>query len=835
MMNLKNLRNISIPLILFLALLHFEYNDIYNECSFLFKNIVELIRNIIEFLHENNIANIILVIFISYISVKCIIKRYKDEYIDINHIIVLLFILFEIHSHNIFSLNIIAPIEYKHLILLFLFLYLLVIPIKVVILKFTKKKEKKTSSFVTDTAPDSIINIGWDNYVQNLVNILKHTDLTRNVFSVGISSEWGSGKTVFLEMIENEMKDSFLIIKFNPWNSNDANHIVRDYFNLLKDSLSPYNSKLANPLSKYMKVLSNIKFKDTFFESTKNLFLNNSSDNNINTLKDNVEECILQLKKPVVVFIDDLDRLKDDELFEVLKLIRTTAQFKNMVYIVAFDRGYTANMLESKNINDGYKYIEKIFNVEITLPYYERNILEEYMLQEFKLLLDESCFEQISKVVRGKIFDKYKVSVFFKNFREIKRFINQFILNFNTIYNGTGINDIVVSELFKLELIHFFDNDFYQLLKNNPKEFLFVSRNGLMSEICIGKKDLPKSYDYDLFKNDYIKTFKKEPTEKVFYIFDDLFTKKYYNVNNNSITFSYNYYKYFSLRIMRNQITDKEFNEFISSSEPEQILEKFQGKHDSLAYHFRTYRLAFIGDFNRLKLFYDSFFHWINKSDNTYIYDIFRIKTDKDSIQKKLQEQVGYYIIEKIEWLIEKSTSSNDRIKVTTLLKRMYMLSFFDYGDREESFIHESLVTNEKIIELANKNFELFLKENSNITPQDIVDKDSLLYRFAINSVLKETVDSQGKESAVNIILNSLTEFFIASKKYDPKVILKYFSFRPKDFYEDETEYNYDRQMFFDKIETIFGSVKQYKKFISISMPRLDKSYLQKYTEEQKL
>lgn len=832
-MDLKKLKGVSIPLLLFLTLLHYEYYDIYNECSFLFKDITRIVHSIGIFLHKNIVANVLLAIFISYISVKCIIKRYKDEFLEINHIIVFLFILFEISFYDIFSLKIIGLFGYRHLIVPFILIYLILVLIKVI----SKNKGNPiiTSSFVTDTAPDSLINIGWDNYVQNLVNMLKQTDLTRNVFSVGISSEWGSGKTVFLEMIENEMKSSFLIIKFNPWNSNDATHIVPDYFNLLKDTLSPYNSKLASPLSKYMKILSKVKFKDTFFESAKNIFFNNSSDNNINTLKGNVEECILQLNKPVAVFIDDLDRLKDDELFEVLKLIRTTAQFKNMIYIVAFDRGYTANMLESKNINDGYKYIEKIFNVEITLPYYERNILEEYMLQEFKLLLDKSCYEQVSKVVKSKIFDKYKVSGFFKNFREIKRFINQFILNFNTIYNSTGINDIVVSELFKLELIHFFDNDFYQLLKNNPKEFLFVSRNGLMSEICIGKKDLLKNYDYNLFKNDYIKTFKKEPTEKVFYIFDDLFTKKYYNVNNNSITFSYNYYKYFSLRIMRNQITDKEFNELISSSEPEKILEKFNDKHDSIAYHFRTYKPVFISDFNRLKLFYNSLFYWINNSDNTYIYDIFRFNTDKDSVNTELQKQAGYYITEKIEWLIEKSTSSNDRIKVTILLKKMYMLSFFNYDDGEESLIHESLITNEKIIELANKNFELFLKENDSITPQDLIDKNSLLYRFVINSVLKETIDSQGHEFAVNIILNSLAEFFIANTKYDPKAILKYFSFIPKGDYEDETEYNYDRQKYIDKIESLFGSVDKYKNFISGNMLRLDRLYLQKYLKEQGL
>lgn len=829
-------KKVSIPLILFLALLHFECYDIYNEYSFLFEDIIRIVRSICVFLHKNIVANILLAIYISYLSVKCIIKRYKDEYLDINHIIVLLFILLEISFYNLFSLKIIGKFEYKHLMIPFILIYLFLVLIKV-ISKITNKGKNRiiTSSFVIDTAPDSIINIGWDNYVQSLVYMLKQTDLTRSVFSVGISSEWGSGKTFFMEMIENEMKDNFFIIKFNPWNSNDATHIIRDYFNLLKDTLSLYNSKLANPLSKYMKVLSNINFKDTFFESAKNIFLNNSSDNNINTLKSNVENCILQLNKPVAIFIDDLDRLKDDELFEVLKLIRTTAQFKNMVYIVAFDRGYTANMLESKNINDGYKYIEKIFNVEITLPYYERNILEEYMLQEFKLLLDESCYEQVSKVVISKINGKYKVSAFFKNFREIKRFINQFILNFNTIYNSIGINDIIVSELFKLELIHFFDDDFYQLLKNNPKDFLYINNEGLTSEIYLGKKDSFLSYNYENFVNDYRNRFNKKPIEKVFYLLYDLFSHRSYKFfNNNSITFSYNYYKYFSLRIMRNQITDREFKDFISSSEPEKILKKFQSKDDSLAYHFRTYKLSFIQDFNRLKLFYNSLFCWINKSDNEYIYGIFRIKTEKDSVHETLQEQTGNYIIDRIEWLIGKSNSSNDNIKVTILLKNMYMFSFLD-DDGEEKLKHESLITNDKIIELANKNFESFLKKNNSIAPQDLIDKDSLLYRFTINSVIKETIDSQGHESGVNIILNSLTKLFTANIKYDPKMILKYFSFIPKDFYESNIEYDHDRQKFIDKIEIIFGSVSQYKNFISQNMPELDKLYLKKYLKEQEL
>lgn len=281
---------------------------------------------------------------------------------------------------------------------------------------------------------------------------------------------------------------------------------------------------------------------------------------------------------------------------------------------------------------------------------------------------------------------------------------------------------------------------------------------------------------------------------------------------------------------MRNQITENQFKELILSSEPEKVLEKFNDKHHSIAYHFITYNPFFTSDIEKLKLFYNALFQWVYVSSNSNIYDVFRIKTDKDSIHKRLQEQAGDYIIDKIEWLIEKSTSSNNRIKVTALLKNMYMLGFLDHDDGVESPIHESLITNDKILELANKNFESFLKENDSITPQDLIDKNSLLYRFAINSVLKETIDSQGHEFAVSIILSGLINLFKINTKYDPKVILKFFSFKPK-----KTGYDYDRKIFIDRIESIFGSVEQYKKFIAMSMSQLGRSYLQNYLNEQGL
>lgn len=61
-----------------------------------------------------------------------------------------------------------------------------------------------------------------------------------------------------------------------------------------------------------------------------------------------------------------MDRLGADEIFEVLKLIRNTANFPFIIFIVTFDKTYVINQMGSKNIPASY--LEKIFMADFILP-----------------------------------------------------------------------------------------------------------------------------------------------------------------------------------------------------------------------------------------------------------------------------------------------------------------------------------------------------------------------------------------------------------------------------------------------------------------------------------
>jgi hypothetical protein len=78
-------------------------------------------------------------------------------------------------------------------------------------------------------------------------------------------------------------------------------------------------------------------------------------------------------KAKYVVFIDDLDRLDDEEIRMVMKLVRLVADFSNIVYILCYDEMIIEHALDTKSYS-GHDYIQKIINITVPLPEINRNV-----------------------------------------------------------------------------------------------------------------------------------------------------------------------------------------------------------------------------------------------------------------------------------------------------------------------------------------------------------------------------------------------------------------------------------------------------------------------------
>src|SRR5690606_30653251 len=111
--------------------------------------------------------------------------------------------------------------------------------------------------------------------------------------------------------------------------------------------------------------------------------------------KRKINDMMNNLSRKVIMIIDDLDRLHNDEVIEVLRLISNTANFSNIVYIVAYDKEYVEHSIKKLNERTYKNYLDKIFQIESPLPKSESYFIADALLNSLKNSIKAEEFEYI--------------------------------------------------------------------------------------------------------------------------------------------------------------------------------------------------------------------------------------------------------------------------------------------------------------------------------------------------------------------------------------------------------------------------------------------------------
>ena len=420
-------------------------------------------------------------------------------------------------------------------------------------------------------------------YAKTLVKKLKNTDLSKESFAVGITGEWGSGKSTFLNTMKNEIGEDFAeIVEFNPWLCNSPEQVTQDFFATLIKELSPKHSTLSRDLNKYAKLLNKMaKASLSFFGIDLDL---TQSDDSLNKLKENISDKLANLPKKVVILIDDTDRLEGNEVFEILRLIRNTADFKNVIYIATYDKEYVTDILTANKIKDPDNYLEKIFQIEVHLPKTRDYELWETLMKDLRLqTLNEDV---INFDIGGLIIEHHEL--IFKilgNYRQVKRFTRQFSAYLDYLYSTKEnlIHELSIIDLFWIELLQTYDKKVYNKLAKDRYSILADGNNGY----TINPRTKTDEWN-DKTKEILEIIFKKEYNDS------DPFFDKDYN-NSRRLRLRENYDKYFSLSIAPDKISFDEMRKMLVSNNPENVINEWisQGKSiESIFFHFYQFKFS---------------------------------------------------------------------------------------------------------------------------------------------------------------------------------------------------------------------------------------------------
>ena len=309
--------------------------------------------------------------------------------------------------------------------------------------------------------------LGMMSYVNGFSEFLENCSTP---ITVSISGEWGSGKTSFMNLVNLQLQETgkFKYMTFPVWMYNTVSmdsltsilFLEELTYNLIDihGSQSQTESEektieLKKSLTELIKRIKEMKYNFNFM--VQNPFFkfevageedkggeSSSYLNNTNTISEvrlinqykeslnNLVEKILGKNENLLIFIDDLDRLKPIVAIELLEIIKMFLDIDKVIFVLAIDfdvvkQGVKDKYgdLEDKNPED---YFEKMIQVNYSMP------VERYKSDEmYKQYFENSIDLEIKQLV------DYCIPAIP---RKIKKFLNNFLL-VKAMYGHTADKD----------------------------------------------------------------------------------------------------------------------------------------------------------------------------------------------------------------------------------------------------------------------------------------------------------------------------------------------------------------------------------------------------------
>lgn len=299
---------------------------------------------------------------------------------------------------------------------------------------------------------------GYQKMVDSLLADLYDTDVENEAFSVGIAGKWGVGKSSFINLLRNSiLQKGGLIVDLYPRSSMNLSAISLDFFNSLSNTLKGYHTGSWHIVDKYVKSLRCIEGKGWFNKTIDAIEVFAKTDE-----KERLQNVITEIGRKIFVIIDDLDRLTAPEILEVLKIIDRNGSFKNVIFIVAYDKEYVNAVLRKYLGYEGSEmFTDKYFNYEYSLPAHNFYMEKQYVANYIRNKISFNESDVVTKNDLLNVWNRIGGSVvrYLGLMRDVKRFINILMSRLASVKNDVNIEDFIF-----ITLLRYKDLDLYYKL-----------------------------------------------------------------------------------------------------------------------------------------------------------------------------------------------------------------------------------------------------------------------------------------------------------------------------------------------------------------------------------
>lgn len=310
--------------------------------------------------------------------------------------------------------------------------------------------------------------LGHKNQAETIAAILKtEYALSENSVGIAITGEWGAGKSTFLFYLNDALKDC-ICINFDPWIESSTD-VVSDLLDRIEQGISQKDARLGRTFRRYVEKVNVTNVTGWFglvILAIRNFFDYETEAERRTKFK----TALKNQKTPIVVFIDDSDRLPNDLFLKTVSIIRGIGDFPNIVFIVAFDQQRANDKLKDFG---GQDFMCKLFNVIHPLQPIDEKVIEDELVENISAIITVSSQNSESfKAIVHEAFSDISIKLYLPTLREMKRFCNIVEKDYCIIKNTEILHFIDIRQWLKVELLKFTDISVYFMIAANPKLYL---------------------------------------------------------------------------------------------------------------------------------------------------------------------------------------------------------------------------------------------------------------------------------------------------------------------------------------------------------------------------
>lgn len=326
---------------------------------------------------------------------------------------------------------------------------------------------------------------------------------TKEGIVIGLEGAWGSGKTSLFNLIETYLDQTvFEVRKFSSWMAIDKSSLIQLFFDeMAAVAKEQYNDDWRH---KVMAMGQNLLFHARSYapliqiagemgglgEITGTAISGIEKLTEGETLTKQKESLIKEFAESnqwMLFFIDDIDRLSDEEIGLTFQLVKNIADFPKIIYVLAYDKGVVSAALDKVQRERGAEYVEKVVQVPITIPEPEKDKVGKLLISKLNPLLADRPEGSIDQGHFGRLFRRLQ-SRYVQTIRDCDRVYNAFMVKYIACGDECDVGDlltITIWEIYNQKLIQFILHHKNALLarKNevidleaNPEELKTVAR-----------------------------------------------------------------------------------------------------------------------------------------------------------------------------------------------------------------------------------------------------------------------------------------------------------------------------------------------------------------------